>query len=117
MPTSQVDFPIQTYLLPNGQPVAKGYLQIHLNYDCLSPSGQIGARVRSNVDLNDSGQIPDPGSNFWPNSSLNPSTSVYILETYNSDGLRVLGPLPITVAASPFGNVGFGASFGTSFGS
>jgi hypothetical protein len=117
MPASQVDFPIQTYLLPNGQPVGNGYLSIHLNYDCLSPNGQIGSRVKSNIDLNSAGEIPDPGSNFWPNSALKPSSSVYILETFNSDGLRILGPLPITVTTSPFGTTGFGASFGTSFGS
>jgi hypothetical protein len=118
MATVPVPFPVNQYLLANGKPVANGNLLIHLNKDCRSPSGQVGSRVKVNVDLGDAGQIASlDGPTFWPNSALTPSNAVYILEAFNADGLRVLGPIPVSVSPSPFGNTGFGVSFGTSFGS
>jgi hypothetical protein len=111
----QDSFPVQNYNTADGKPVVDGYLLIHIDYDALSPMGQIGARIKVEVALGSIGQIlNDP--QFWENMSLIPSDTVYILEAFNADGLRILGPLPVTIGPTVSG-LGFGQAFGSSFGS
>jgi hypothetical protein len=111
----QDSFPVQNYQLANGSDVVDGYLLIHINYDALSPNGQIGARIKIEVSLGSLGEILDDPQ-FWENASLTPSDTVYILEAFNSDGLRILGPLPVTIGPTAT-TLGFGQAFGSSFGS
>jgi len=111
----QASFPIQNFQNADGSDVANGYLLIHLSNDASSPSGQIGARVKSEVALGTLGEILDDPQ-FWENSSLTPNDTVYFLEVYNSNGLRICGPIPVTVGPSTT-SLGFGQAFGSSFGS
>lgn len=112
---AQASFPIQNFQNADGSDVADGYLLIHLSNDAASASGQVGAKIKSEVTLGTLGQILD-NPQFWENSSLTPNNTVYFLEVYNADGLRICGPIPVTVGPSA-GETGFGVSFGTSFGS
>lgn len=115
----QTSFPIQNFVLGNGDYVIDGYLLIHINKDA-TPStagsgGQIGAKVKIEVSLGALGEVLDDPQ-FWENTSLTPSDTVYIMEVFNSNGLRIAGPMPVTVG--PFtGTLGFGSAFGASFGS
>lgn len=111
----QASFPIQNFQNADGSDVADGYLLIHLSNDAASSNGQISSKVKSEVTLGALGEILD-NPQFWQNSSLSPNDTVYFLEVYNSDGLRISGPIPVTVGASA-SQTGFGISFGTSFGS
>lgn len=112
---SQASFTIQNFQNADGTYVEDGYLLIHLSNDAASASGQVGARIKSEVSLGNIGQILN-NPQFWENSSLTPSDTVYLLEVYNANGLRVCGPIPVTVGASS-ANLGFGSAFGQSFGS
>ena len=112
---AQASFPIQTFENADGSDVANGYLLIHLSNDAASASGQISAKIKSEVALGTLGEILD-NPQFWENSSLTPNDTVYFLEVYNADGLRICGPIPVTVGPSAAAT-GFGVSFGTSFGS
>lgn len=111
----QASFPIQNFQNSDGSNVVNGYLLIHISNDAASASGQIGAKIKSEVTLGDLGEILD-NPQFWENSSLTPNDTVYFLEVYNSDGLRICGPIPVSVGPSASAT-GFGVSFGTSFGS
>jgi hypothetical protein len=112
---AQASFPIQTFLNADGSEVANGWLLIHLSNDATTGSGQIAARVKNEVTLGDIGEILD-NPQFWENNSLTPNNTVYFLEVYNSSGLRVCGPIPVTVGPSA-SQTGFGVAFGSSFGS
>ena len=111
----QASFPIQNFQNADGSDVANGYLLIHLSNDAASSSGQVVARIKSEVTLGTLAEILN-NPQFWENSSLAPNDTVYFLEVYNADGLRICGPIPVTVGPSASAT-GFGVSFGTSFGS
>lgn len=112
---SQVVFPITTFQYSSTQPVANGYMIIHLNKDCAitGNGGQISARIKIRVPLDAGGEVAEVL--FWPNVELNPSDSVYVYSVYNKDGQRVLGPLSIIIGL--VSGLGFGVAFGSSFGS
>jgi hypothetical protein len=114
---AQVPFPITTFQYPNTYAVANGYLIVRLNKDCqvISPPGQIGAKLKIKVPLNNGGSPTDTVT-FWPNNALDPDDSVYIYSVYNAEGQIILGPASLVITASG-SNTGFGESFGTSFGS
>jgi hypothetical protein len=112
---AQESFPIQTFVLGNGDDVADGWITVHLSNDAASSSGQVSARIRSEVMLGTIGEILD-NPQFWENSSLTPNDTQYILEVFNSNGLRICGPIPVTVGPSA-SQSGFGVAFGSSFGS
>lgn len=95
--------------------MALGWIILHLNKDCLSPTGQVGSKPKIKINLDVNGQL-DGAPLFWPNSELMPNDSVYILSVYTSVGQRVLGPVEITVGPSSV-LFGFGTEFGGSFGS
>lgn len=116
---AQTAFPITTFVLPNGSPVALGWITLHLNKDCqytaTSGAGQVGSRIKIKVNLDSNGDI-EGAPVFWPNSELLPNDSVYIMSVYRADGQRVLGPVDVTVGPTA-GALGFGVAFGSSFGS
>ena len=112
----QASFPIQNFQNADGSDVANGYLLIHLNNDATAlGTGQVGAKIKSEVTLGALGEILN-NPQFWENASLTPNDTVYILEVYNAEGLRVCGPIPVTVGISA-SQTGFGVAFGSSFGS
>ncbi len=111
----QASFPIQTFQNADGSEVANGYLLVRLSNDAASSSGQVSALIKSEMTLGTLGEILN-NPQFWENSSLEPSDTVYLLEVYNTNGLRICGPIPVTVGASS-SQTGFGVAFGSSFGS
>jgi hypothetical protein len=104
---------ITNFILANGQPVAGGEVFIRLNKDCMGPDGQVSTRT-SSFDLDDTGAPIGPPV-FWPNSELTPHDSVYLISVKNAQGERILQWQQIIVGQSTA--LGFGQSFGTSFGS
>lgn len=116
---AQSAFPISTFVLPNGNPVALGWITLHLNKDCQYTTGgtpgQVGSRIKVRVNLDANGDI-EGAPVFWPNSELLPNDSVYIMSVYREDGQLVLGPVEVTVGPTT-GVLGFGVAFGSSFGS
>lgn len=111
----QAAFPIQNFQNADGSAVADGYLLIHLSKDASSASGQISSRVKSEVNLDVTGDILN-NPQFWENVSLSPNDTTYFLEVFNANGLRVCGPIYVQVGPST-PPLGFGVAFGASFGS
>lgn len=110
---SQVSFPISTFTDAEGNPLSNGYLLIRINTDAMSPSGQICYQLQVRIPLDVNGEVS--GSYlFWPNVSLNPLGSYYVLRAYAADGQLVLGPLTVIIGGGAFG---FGEAFGSYFGS
>lgn len=112
---AQVLFPITTFQFASTEPVANGYMIIHLNKDCAitGNGGQVSARIKIRVPLSSGGELAE--TFFWPNSELVPSDSVYVYSIHKQNGQRVLGPLSITIGLA--GGIGFGIAFGSSFAS
>jgi hypothetical protein len=112
---AQETWPITNYQFVNGNPVAFGYLIIHLDKDAVSSTGQVSSRVKVKLSLDGAGMIVS-GPVFWPNSQLTPTDTLYIYSVYTQAGQRILGPLSLLVGIiAP--STGFGEAFGSSFGS
>jgi hypothetical protein len=91
---SQQAFPITNFQYPDGAPVANGYVDIRLSVDGSVNSSQV-ERIFTRSTLNSSGNLVGPV--FWPNSSILPSGSYYIINVYNSQGQLVAGPNKVTI--------------------
>lgn len=116
MASQQSPLPISVFQTPDGAPVANGYLVIYLSKDCATPSGGQVGTVPVTVQLNEDGAIIG-SPQFWQNSVLTPSDSIYVVKVYESTGELVSNyQLNIVVGNSPSAT-GFGRSFGTSFSS
>ena len=94
-------------------PVADGEVSIRLNKDCMGPNGQVSTRI-STFALDSNGAPVGPPL-LWPNTSLVPNDSVYFFSVKDAAGQRILQWQGMVVGQSS--SVGFGQSFGTSFGS
>lgn len=108
-------FPVTTFQLANGDPLANGYLLLNLSKDVSTGTGQLSGKVKVKIQLDSNGEITGtPYPEFYPNITLTPSDSYYIVSIYTSEGERVAGPLSYIV-----GNTGggFGQEFGVSFAS
>ena len=92
---SQVSFPITTFQLPNGAPVANGSIIIRLNTDGSVSGNSIDSNFAP-IALNSSGVITGSPL-FWQNSSISPVGTYYILTVYSAQGQKVAGPLKVTV--------------------
>lgn len=110
----QGPLPTSTYQLADTTPVANGYLIVNLSKDCTASTGPIGSKVKVKVLLDQNGEVSG-APQFWRNEDLNPDDSYYIVVVYTAIGERVAGPLNILVVTT--GGNGFGAAFGSSFGS
>lgn len=90
-------FPIQTFQDSEGLPLSFGYILVRLNEDAKTPDpAQIGAQLVSQINLDTNGTIIGSPM-FWPNASLQPSDTVYLLSSYTSNGEQVLYNESITV--------------------
>ena len=91
----KVAFPLTTFQLPNGNPVANGSINVSLNTDGSVNNTQIQSNGDS-ISLNASGVVVGTPT-FWPNVDIFPAGSYYILSVYTSSGQLVAGPNKITV--------------------
>lgn len=114
---AQVPFPITSFQFPDTEPVANGWIILHLNKDCQLPNnlGQIAGRAKVRVLLDANGQVSDAFT-FWPNEELFPPDSSYVMYVYNKAGELVLGPINLVIGELGNAN-GFGLQFGSFFGS
>lgn len=84
---TKVAFPITTYNLASGSPVAFGTVEIRLNID-----GQVkNSQVKSNpviVSLDINGEITGSPV-FWKNSDISPPGTYYVFAVYSTTGERL----------------------------
>lgn len=112
---AQTPFPISAFQLANGTAVSNGRVVINLSKDATATTGPIAAKIKVSVKLDINGEITStPPPQFWPNSELEPEDTYYIYQVYNGDGQPITGPLYVTIIDP---GIGFGESFGNSFGS
>jgi hypothetical protein len=79
-----------TWQLANGAPLALGYLKIRLNVDAstLGLGGdQITAGTIITVQLDANGSIVGTVL-LWPNDTLTPINTVYIIQAYSASGQK-----------------------------
>jgi hypothetical protein len=93
---ARVNFPLLTFQDLDGTPLSSGYTLISLSSDAQSPAGQICGGLTLRVPLDSNGTMTFTPQ-VYANSDLSPSDTTYVLEAYNSSGLRVLGPKAVTV--------------------
>lgn len=111
---NKASFPQTTFTDAGGNPLSNGYLLIRLSADAQAPdSSQIASQRVMRVALDANGVITG-GPEFWPNSEMNPSSTVYLLSVFRQNGQKLISDLPVTVVGV---SEGFGLAFGTSFAS
>lgn len=93
---ARTNFPLQTFEDADGTPLSGGHVKIGISSDVYSPDGQICAGMTLTVALDNSGAMTSIPQ-VWPNASLVPSGSYYVLSVYSAVGLRVSGPTSVTV--------------------
>lgn len=93
---SQVAFPLTSFTDSTGAPLVNGSAEIRISNDVQSSTGQICAGMKLVVPLNSSGVMTSVPQ-VWPNASLSPSGSTYILSAYTSEGELAYGPESITI--------------------
>lgn len=94
---SRVAFPITTFTDLGGHPLGNGFILIQLNTDAKTPDpAQIGAGSVARVALDTNGVIVGSPT-FWPNAQLLPVGTVYLLNTFTSEGQEVIENQPVTV--------------------
>src|SRR5882757_4321057 len=100
MARQQLDFGM--FQDAEGNPLSFGYLTVRLNTDAVSNTGeQISAGIVVKVPLNVSGFI-DGAAQFWPNSQLTPSNTVYVIKAYTARGQLVWEFQTTTVPTANF---------------
>lgn len=92
---AQQAFPITNYQLPDGSPVANGYLLIRLNIDGNVSDSSIDSNF-IRVPLDSDGNISGSPV-FWPNDEISPSGTYYVLKVYQANGKLVAGPMVVTI--------------------
>ena len=96
MATTPEPLVVNTFQLPNGQPVASGYMLIRLNMDGNVSGSSLqlcGNTIRLPLDNNG---ILSSSYLFWPNNAISPSGTYYIYSIYTAQGELVLGPTKVT---------------------
>jgi hypothetical protein len=92
---ARVALPLTNFQNPDGSAVANGYLRIRLNQDGTSGGEQIQTNF-TKIPLDSSGNITGSPT-FWPNASILPTGTYYILEVFNTNGQLIAGPNKLTV--------------------
>lgn len=108
--------PIGQFVLPNGLPLANGYVLLRLNTDAQAAGNQICAGAKVRINLDEDG-LPIGGPSFPANSTMLPNNTVYLLSAFTSAGILVYRDAPVIVPVPPITTGGFGTAFGSTFGS
>lgn len=93
---ARTSFPLQTFQNTDGTPLSGGFVLISISTDVQSTDGQLCEGMTLRVALDSNGTMTSIPQ-VWPNASLVPSGSYYVLSAYAADGQRVLGPSSVTV--------------------
>lgn len=91
---AQTALTVNTFQLPNGKPVANGYIRMRLNQ-----AGTVGDQLDASfvtLNLDSNGEI-EGSPVFWPNAEISPANTYYIQLVYSTNGQLVAGPNVITV--------------------
>ena len=83
---AQIPFPITTYQLADGTPLANGYLLVRLSQEGSTADSQLSNRSVT-VPLDGSGQIIT--NSFYPNNTIFPSGTYYIISAFTATGQLV----------------------------
>lgn len=92
---ARVALTVTNFQNADGSPVANGYIRIRLS----QPGSSGGQQIQTNftqISLDSNGNITGAPT-FWPNASILPAGSYYILEVFNFHGQLISGPSKITV--------------------
>jgi hypothetical protein len=73
------------FQLPNGSPLALGYLKMRLNVDATTGVDQIVAGRVVTVPLDSNGNISGAVL-VWPNDQLIPINTVYVTQAFSASG-------------------------------
>lgn len=92
---AQTALTVNTFVNPDGSPVANGYIRIRLSQDGSVSSHQIQSNY-TEIALDSNGTITGSPL-FWPNADISPSGTYYILLVYAATGQIVSGPSIVTV--------------------
>lgn len=92
---SQQPLPITTFQLASGAPVANGSIVIRLNTDGTVSDNSVNMKPTS-IALDSNGVIIGSPV-FWPNSTINPVGTYYVVTVYTAQGQKVAGPLKVIV--------------------
>jgi len=112
---AQNGLPVTQFTDAEGNELANGFLLVNISTDSQTPNGQLGAYSKVRVQLDGSGNVSGTPL-FWPNVSLLPANTVYLLRAYTEEG-QLVTVTPIVVTVTPSNPTGFGAAFGASFSS
>jgi hypothetical protein len=101
MATGQAPLPIQTFVNPDGTPVANGYITVRLNVNAQVNVSGVFTQVQSNsikMLLDSSGTIIG-GGNVWETSLMSPKTEdlYYVVNVYTQAG-QLIGTYKVTVS-------------------
>jgi hypothetical protein len=112
---AQNSLPLTQFTDAEGNDLSDGFLLINISTDVQTPTGQLGANQKVRVQLDGSGSVSGTPL-FWPNASLLPLGTVYLLRAYTNAG-QLVTVTPIVVTVTPASPTGFGSAFGASFSS
>lgn len=93
---ARTNFPVTSFQDLDGSPLAGGTIKIAISQDAQAADGQVCAGMTLTVPLDSTGTVTFIPQ-VWPNGSLLPTGTTYVLEAFNAQGLRVLGPSNVTV--------------------
>jgi len=90
-----------TFVDPQGNPLANGYLVMRLSHDGQSATpNQVVSGLTQRVTLNSSGQI-SPAVAIYSNTGLLPANTFYRITVYAADGAEVVPVSAVTIPNTP----------------
>lgn len=92
---AQTALVVNTFVNPDGSPVANGYIRIRLSQDGSVNDTQIQANFTT-LALNSLGTIVGSPV-FWPNAAISPPGTCYVLLVYTATGQLISGPSRVNV--------------------
>lgn len=93
---AHVALTVNTFVNPDGTPVANGYMMIRLNTNG-STSGGIQIQDNFTKTLLDANGTVTGSPLFWQNADISPAGSYYIYSIYTAKGQLVSGPNKLTL--------------------
>jgi hypothetical protein len=90
-----------TFVDPQGNPLANGYLVMRLSHDGQSATpNQVVSSLTQRVTLNSSGQV-GPAVAIYSNTGLLPANTFYRITVYAADGTEVVPVSAVTIPNTP----------------